>query len=554
MAEPNPVIEQIRTLTGNAVQSNASVAASKTRAADEITNLISFQQDTLRDSATAKQIKNSAERSAQMAAQDQAIQIISGARGVETLGRLLGETTKIADEVVGLTQVVKKEQTTRLVDDPIGWIKAQLDWDNNAKKLQETAGQLQLTQATAASVASQIGQVGEKSKALARTITNIGIQAENDEIRLLADGQAANLAIAGIKENLVGVEAAANADDRTLALATNLYQVDRNERQFQLGLEAAAQSREKFKLEKQEKEDEKAFEGRVIQSINAAEKLDGRIPSTAQEVRDVIKLNKGLSAEYADLYTRGRIALSSGQALLGFSPAEAAANLNRNPDAIQQLPPQQRKVAEILTRAQDALLISKLDAKTKAELDGDKTGKVRARILNELAIKDLAQQSAFVGNNQDNVFHIGSPQPYFAAPAFDSYKLTELVFKPAFASNVQLTDPQVAFDQTLLQVKKGQITGEQAAKEFSSIYTRMSAMHKQQADFRKFAFTLPASTSQYKVNISGEVVDLTNFQAVALLMARRMRETAMSDYRRGIRVNPGLEKELRRNTQGFPDE
>jgi hypothetical protein len=534
MAEPNPVIELIRGLTGNAVQSTGSLAAARTRAATQTTDLISEQVDLVRDVAAAKQIQVSAERSAQMAAQDQAIQIISGNRGMETLSKLLGETTRVADEVVGLTQTVRKEQETRLIDDPLTWIKAQVDWDNNQEKLQGAVSQLQVVQAAAQSVASQIGQVGEKSKALARTITQVGIQAENDQIRLTAEGQRANLAIEGIKLNLGGVEAAANADDRMLQLATSIYGVERAEAQFQLGLEAAERDRARDTAARRKDEDERQYNERVVATIQAGQRSRGVLPESAQAIKDKIRAMGGvIKDDYKDLYDKGEIYLRSGQAILGYSPGESAAILSKDPTLLENLDANQRKVADVLAEATKVL--GDKAVRTKEGLDDDKTGAKARRVVAEQTNQLIQQQLAFVGNNPDNPFYVGDLSAYIGsskAPGvstFQNYPITKLVLNPAIESGVSLADPSVVYKLALGAVKEGKITSIQAAADLTNIYTRAGAINRAATDWRRFGISLPPNAGQYKVKINGEVVNLTDFPSVANAMARQLRIDAFNE-------------------------
>jgi hypothetical protein len=60
----------------------------------------------------------------------------------------------------------------------------------------------------------------------------------------------------------------------------------------------------------------------------------------------------------------------------------------------------------------------------------------------------------------------------------------------------------------------------------------MSAVHRASADFRKFAISLPPGGSQYKVKIDGEVVDVTDYQAVATAMARSLRSAELQRFGR----------------------
>lgn len=558
MAESNPVLEQVRQLTKNAVQSTASVAATKTRVADDTMKLISEQVDLVGDIAASRATQISAERSGQLAAQEQANQIVSGARGVETLGKLLEKTTQVAGEVVGLTDVVRKEQETRLVDDPLTWIKAAVDWDGNKEKLEGAVGQLQIVQGAAQNVASQIGQVGQQTKALARTLTTAGMQAEVDQVLITARAQQAGLAIESMRQNVVGVEAAAQADDKVLALATSLFGIERSEQQFQMALEEAEARRADRAIARQAKEDERQYEERVVATIRAGQEARGVLPETAQQIRDKIRVMGGVRDEYKDYFDKGEIFLRSGQAIVGYSPAESASILSKDPTLLENLTTNQRKVADLVLEATKVL--GDKSVRTKEGLDDDKSGAKTRRVIEAKTSELIARQAAFVGNNADNVFYIGDLGSYIGSSkspgvsTFQNYPITKLVLNPAIESGVSLADPNVPFQLAFDAVRTGKITSVQAAADITNIYRRASAIHRASSDFRRFGVTLPPNAGQYKVKINGDVIDLTDFPQVANAMAKELRRTAMSDYRRGVRINPGLEKELRRNTQGFPDE
>lgn len=527
MAESNPVLDLIVQAGKNAVQSAASVAAAENAVATETKKLVAGAIETNKQIAANQQIITSAQRGGELAAQEQMLSIISGSKGIETLGALLNKSTQVASEVVARTDVVRKEQETRLIDDPLTWIKAQLDWDKNQEKLAGSVDQLRIVSSAAQQVANQISTVGQVSKATARTITQASMQAEIDNVALMASQQQRELLLKGLAANVQGVRAAAEADDKVLDVATRVGTFARQEQQFQLALEQEERLREQFSWSKGEKEDQKTFEDRTIAAINAGEAARGLPPSSPQEIRDVIRLNKGLSAEYAELYQNGRIALQSGQALISTNPGKVAAILQASPELVASLDENQKKVAGILKEAY-AVLGDKT-VRAKEGLDDDKSGAKAQRVVSAKVQELVTRQLNFIGNNPDNPFFVGDLSSYIGSSqnpgiaAFQSYPLTQKVLNPAIAANVALSDPAVPFKLALEAVRKGEISTAQAAADFSNIYRRVSAVHRQAADFRKFAISLPPEGSQYKVKIDGEVVDITNYQAVATLMSKSLR-------------------------------
>ena len=540
MAESNPILEIVQRAATNAAQSAASVAAREQAAAAEGQRIIGEAIATNRVIAENQQIVTGAQRAGELAAQNQMLDIISGAKGFETLGNLLKKSTATATEVVAQTDVVRKEQETRLIDDPLTWIKAQFDWDNNQKKLEGAVGQLQVVSQAAQQVAGQISQVGIQSKATAKVLTQAGMQAEADNIALTAQQQQRQLALEGLKYNVMGVKAAAEADDKILGLATQVGTFERMEAQFQQGLVEEARRREQFNWQKEqqraaaeERLDAKGFEDRTIAYINAGESARGLTPSSPQQIRDMIKLNKGLSAEYTELYRNGEIAARTGQAIISTSPGKVSNIFAADPTLIAKFDETQKKVAEVLVEARKVL--GDKAVRQKEGLDDDKTGAKAERVVSAQVAKIIEGQLRFVGNNPDNVFFIGDPASYIGGPgapgiaAFQIYPLVQKVFNPAIAANVSLTDVSVPWKLSLEAIKKGEISTAQAAADFQNIYRRMSAVHRASADFRKFAISLPADGAQYKVKINGEIVDVTDYQSVATAMSKQLRIEAMNE-------------------------
>jgi len=105
---------------------------------------------------------------------------------------------------------------------------------------------------------------------------------------------------------------------------------------------------------------------------------------------------------------------------------------------------------------------------------------------------------------------------------FQKYPLVQKVLNPAIAANIPLADSSAVYKMALGSVQKGELSTVQAAADLTNIYRRASAIHRQGADFRKFAISLPADGAQYKVKIEGEVIDLTDFNQVARAMAKSL--------------------------------
>lgn len=537
MAEPSPFLDLVLAKVDQArkdslVQRDREVA--NAMAAEAIISKAVLDTQKI---GQAKAVEITAAQTGQMVAQQQTQEAVNQAGGFDALYSLIAQTSKAVQRTQQELQAVREEELSTTGFSPIGALKLALDWSGNQTRLKNSIQEVQVLQAGAERITSQITQVGNLAKASAKTITDASIQASADQVKLQAEVQAAEIALKGLQANTAGVIAMAAASDRDLQYATAAGQFARQEAQFQLALEEEARRRAQFSWEqekaralKEERLEEKGFEERTIAYINLGEISRGLTPSTPQMIRDMIKLNKGLSQEYVDLYKNGEIASRTGQAIIAESPGKVAAIFSRDPSLISSLDANQKKVAELVMEASKVL--GDKSVRSKEGLDDDKTGAKANRVVTQAVQTAISRQLAYVGNNPDNVFYIGDPSAFIGTKdqpgvsAFQKYTLTKKVFEPAIASNVSLTDVSVPFKLSLEAVKRGELSSVQAAADFSNIYKRMSALHRAGSDFRKFAISLPPDGASYRVKIDGEIIDVTDFVSVAQAMTRSLAKQA----------------------------
>lgn len=551
MADSNPVLDLILEAGRRSVESSRKVADVQKEVAAETQRLVSGAVADNKQIAANQQIITAAQRGGELAAQDSVLNIISGAGAVDTLSNLLRQSTATADRMAAEIAAVRQEQLASTGFSPIAAAKLALDWSGNQTRLQQSTQELELVSRAAQSIASQVSQVGQISKASARTITQASMQAEIDNIALTAAQQQRELALKGLQANVAGVTAVAEADDKELAVLNQVGTFKRMEDQYQLALREEERRREQFSwqreqatLDAQDKEQTRAFEERTIAYINAGEAARNLPPSSPQEIRDMIRLNKGLSTEYAELYQNGRIAAQHGQAIISTNPGKVAGVLKASPELVASLDENQKKVADLLLQAYQVL--GDKAVRQREGLDDDKTGAKSQQVVATRAQELLTRQLNFVGNNPDNVFYIGDPRSYIGAAdapgiaAFQNYPLVKKVFNPAIQANVSLADVSVPFKLTLQAVASREISQSQAAADFVNIYRRMNAVHRQAADFRKFALSLPENGAQYKVKLGDGIVDVTDFQQVHSAMTRELLKLAVF----GKGVDPAVQAEL----------
>lgn len=546
MAESNPVLDLVVRKAEEARKASIALRDREVANAMAAEGIISQAVIDTEKLGQAKIVEERAKQTGMMVAQDQARSAINQAKGPETLANLLAQTTELAARVQQETKAVREEQLASTGFSPFAALKLALDTSGNRTRLEQSISELQVLNSAAQSVGNQIGTIGRESRANAQVITAASIEASAEQTARTAAIQAAELRLKGLAANTQGVTAIAAASDRDLQLATGVGNFARAEASFQLSLEEEQRRREQFNWQREqaeaaraEKLDEKGFEQRTIDYINIGENIRGLPPSSAQEIRDMIKLNKGLSQEYAELYQNGKIAARTGQALISNSPGKVAAILSQDPTLLSTLDEQQKKVAALVLEASKVL--GDKSVRAKEGLDDDKTGAKANRVITQAVQQNIQRQLAYVGNNPDNVFFLGEPSSYIGsreAPgvaAFQKYTLTKKVFEPAINAGASLSDVSVPYKLTLEAIKKGEINSSQAAADFSNIYKRMSALHRAGSDFKKFAIALPPDGAQYRVKIDGEVIDVTDFIAVAQAMNRSLSKQAFD-------AKPTLEK------------
>lgn len=565
MAGPINVLELIAGAVQGARQSNVSQAAAEQAAAGESKKILDEVAADRIKAGQAKAIVVQASDNAKLIEQDRNNKALDSAGGMETFYSVISQLAEGTKRMQGELKAVREEELQTTGFSPIGALKLALDWSGNQTRLKQSMSELQVLSSAASSLEQRLTQTGQLAKAASKTVTQASVQANADNILAEARIQAAQARLEGIKYGIAGFEAASKADDKELTLLTGLANFGRAESQFQLALEEEQRRREDSAFNRTlreealtEKRSEQATLETALQQINLGKVPRNQPPMTMQELRDELKLNGGkLPPELATIREAGKIAASTGQGIIAFSPADVATVLQTTPNLLESLEPQQKKVAELVLQAQAVLA----RPENKVLLADDKTGAKARKLVTEQVQAGIQQQLRYVGNNPDNVFYIGEPSSYIGSPttpgvaAFQKYTLTQKVFNPAIAAGTSLADPNVTFQLSLQGVKRGDIPMAQAAEEYSAIYKRMSALHRASTDFRKFAIALPPDGTKYVVNVGGESIDVTDYQAVAAAMNKTLRRSEFADYRSGARINPGLAKELQRNLpKDFPNE
>jgi hypothetical protein len=566
MPSPDNLLEIIRNKAESARSANQELATTEAVNAVKAEGILAEIANLQTSMGQSQAIVTRAVQTANMQAQQANSKAIEAAGGFDTLYGFIAKTAQTGKEVAKLTDQVRSDQEVSWFTDPARRFRIMTDAEGTYRRLENGTQQLRTLHEVSTNLTNQLSQVGALARASAQTITATSIEASTSLIEQEAAIQARKAQLDGLKYNTAGVQAVAAASDKDLAYTFQLGNFTRQEQQYELALREEERRREQFNWMKekeiaarQEKIDEQQFEDRTVAYINLGEAARGLTPSTARQIKDHIKLNKGLGADYADLYIKGRAAATTGQAIVGNSPGESASIYARDPSLAETLPEQQRKIAALLKEATQVLGDKKV--RITEGLDDDKTGAKALKAVSNKVQEEVGKQLRFVGNNPDNLFYIGDPSSYIGTAtnpgvaAFQAYPLVQKVLNPAIAANVPLSDPTTVFNLTLSAIKRGDLSIAQAAADLSNVYRRMSALHRAGMDFRKFGILLPPDGGSYNVRF-GTVgtVDATNYSKVADAIVKAMVRSRFQDYRTGKVVNLGLASELTRNTQGFPNE
>lgn len=527
--------------TQDATASTADVAVAEKKNAVKAETILSEAEQAQIAAGRAQAIVVGQQLTGQMQAQQRAQQAVDAAGGYDALFGLISRMSQTGTQLEADTAQLVKEKNTRLVDDPVEWLKAQVDWNGTESKVAGGVQKLQNQQAVAGAIEGRINQVGQIARATAETITAASIEAQTDEIAQQAKIQAARSRLDGLKYNTAGVKAAAEADERTLGFMLQAGNFERGQQQLELAFKEEERRREQFDWQKEQKDDQKGFDERLVYYVNLAEAARGQQPTTAQEIKDAIKLKGGLSKEFEELYSNGKLIANGAPPMLGTSSSQTAAVLLKDPRILEQLPAERKKAGQLILDATKALGAEL--SKPGSQLADDKDGKKQSRFINDYVTGQLKRQATFVGNNPDNIFYAGDLGSYIGTPTnpgvstYQNYPLVQKILNPALVNNISLSDPNTVVGLAISAVNKKDITTVQAAADISNIYKRTVALHLATVGFNGFGMTLPKEAAGYRVKIGGDVVDVTDFVSVAAAMNKQL----ATQRERGLQARqPGL--------------
>jgi len=528
MAEQVNLLELIRQQTPRVVQAvqNAGVAAVENASAAESETK---QIAKLADQAAADQglvVKTA--QIGTMQAQQAARKALDAAGGFDailsTISTLRAEQVRLEPELEKLRQ----ENVEASGFSPIAWIKQAFDVNGTQAKVASSIETIKTVSATGQEIEQRVNAAGQLARNTAETMTVASVDAATREAETQWKIRAAQARLEALKYNTTSIEAIAGAQDKTLEVLMRAQNFERGEQQFQLALREEARRREQFDwqkeaalLAKQEKLEGKALDDSIIYKINLGRASRGDDPITGLEARNVIQLFKGNNPDMLDLHKKGEFAAKTGISLIGYSPADSARVISANPTIAKTLPEERKKALVLITEAQAALAVAR---GKDPRLQDDKDGTKAASFINDYVKMKVTEQVSSVGNNLDNPFHVGDLSSYIGSATnpgvgvFQTYPLVQKVLNPAIAGNISLTDPNTVLGLAQAAVTKGELTSSQAAADISNIYRRANMIHRKAVGFETLGISMPAGGNGYMARINGQLVDVTDFTAVARVM------------------------------------
>lgn len=549
MAEQVNLLDMIRQQSPRVIQAvrNAgAVAVDNSMKAEKVVGeMEKGLEQTGRDQALVVQTAQIGTLNAQQAAR-KALDAAGGMDALyDTIATLRTEQQRLAPELEKLRQETVEASGLNIV----GKIKQRLDWNGTQAKVNSSIQAIETTSKAGAEIEQRINAAGVTAKNTAETMTVASVEASTRAAQTEWQMRAAQARLEALKYNTQSMEAIAAAEDKTLEVLTRAATFDRMEEQFQLSLREEARRARQADFQEQmmrdaraEKLSEKALDDRIVYKINLGKAARGESPITGPEAQDMIKMFRGNNPEMLDLYKKGEYAERTGVSLIGYSPADTAKVIASNPQLLQTLPAERQKALALVVEAQTALAMAR--GTPGSPLSDDKDGAKASAFINKYVNDKAASFVTAVGNNLDNPFHIGDLSSYIGSAtnpgvaSFQNHPLVVKVLNPAIAGNVSLADPNTVIGLAQSAVRKGELTSSQAAADISNIYRRANLLHRSAVGFNTLGISMPKNGGGYMAKINGEMVDVTDFQAVARVMNRTMAQQAYGKIQGTPTVGP----------------
>ena len=517
--------------------------------------------ETLKQVATDVSTVNTAKGNAQLKIQNiqKNLAIAAGVdpeTGAGTILNLIGNLKVQGEQAQELLTTVQKERDVNPLTSPIEWIKAQVDWSGNQRKLNNTVEQLKLTDTRLGDVNKTLQESFQTTSKLDFGLTQATVEASARILAADAQMNAYRAQLDGFRHNTEEVTAIANGTKDRLNFLYQLNSALRQDEQYNLSVKEFQLRIEKFNWEKEQRGLEAAArqlkttaDELSVQYINASRASFGAVPMTAAEYK--VQKEIGLKPELQFHLINGQRILATGKASVGDTPAAAGEMLRQIPS---NLPEIRADVARVIGRAEQ--LLNEQASKNSIQYgDTKENAPRRAAFVNKYVQDEINRQFSSVASGSGNLFDVGDVGNFIArvsaspvlAPGTSlgekvvepgigtlyNLPLSQKLLLPMIKSGQEFSEPRILLGVTLEAMRKGTITSSEAVDGITTIYRTANAINQAQRTFNGFGIYPPAGGKAYNARIagSGEVVDLANPTTVGMYLNRQLAKTGWDRWK-----------------------
>lgn len=417
----------------------------------------------------------------------------------------------------------RKELDVNLITNPLGWIKAQVDWNSTGHALDTTVRELELANNSVGAMNKALQESARTTELVKESHTAATVEARARIAGADALIKAQQAALEGLRYNSQQVILAEKGSKDRMDALYNAFNATRLNDQFNLALEQFGLQKEKFNWDKEEKTHAteakrigKLADDLSLEYINKSMARMGQPPIDAREVGTMLQLFKsGASKELQFHWENGRRITMTGVSMIGNKPSEAAEVLSKIPS---NLPEIQAQVAALIGEAANEFDVGSSAEAKKAQLTGDpKTG--RAKFIDKRVNEVVAAQYSKV-TGPGNLFYVGDIGGYIGsgAPmdagigALQSLPLSQKLLTPLIQAKVDLSDPKIVMGHVIEGIRKGIITTSEAQSGLADIYRRANEINQASRSLTGFGIIPPNAGKNYYAPMGafGKTVDMAN--------------------------------------------
>lgn len=415
-----------------------------------------------------------------------------------------------------LLKKVEEKSSISLLDNPVGWILANLTVDDDKAAADATGKRLSAAKQQMLDLNTITQSQSRTQTELAEPITAASIKASADNISLVATQKANEERIKGITYNSEGIKAALNADAAIMQNQYSMFGAQKAQEQAEIALAQLERARQEFDWKKAEKEKGEQADAYLIDKINKGAQLrlgEGYVPIPygsvkANQIISLIKSNSPAGKQFLEDYQIAEQSEMTGTRVLAPSPARAIDMLNTMPVKLSPaMTPVKRVLDQALGDAQTAAQIGKLDIKNKEAVQA---------FLNKRSQELIDSQAVNIKpGDADNVFQIpGLRELISNSPTLQKLPLVDKVIAPAIAAGADLSNPDLVFSAVVQAIRDRKISYAEAL-DLTTIYhtgvnTTLAARQLTSVGLvPRYSYNTSITTNPAGVFGGREVIDLT---------------------------------------------